>query len=82
MSFPHGLRKTNPTILALPVGTFIPLLKNQGTVGSFGNIYESIENLSITYLQLNMDKETLLKPKVHISGGTITGTGVSLNAKR
>jgi hypothetical protein len=38
-------------ILALPVGTFIPLLKNQGTVGSFGNIYESIENLSITYLQ-------------------------------
>ena len=65
-------------ILALPVGTFIPLLKNQGTVGSFGNIYESIENLSITYLQPNVDKETLLKPKVYIPGGTSAGTGVSL----
>ena len=57
-------------ILALPIGTFISLLKNQGAVGSFGNIYESIENLSTTYLQPNFNKETLLKPKVHISGGT------------
>ncbi len=57
-------------ILALPIGTFISLLKNQGAVGSFGNIYESIENLSTTFLQPNFNKETLLKPKVHISGGT------------
>ncbi|KAF3950795.1 hypothetical protein CMV_023493 [Castanea mollissima] len=56
-------------ILALPVGTFIALLTKQGMVGSLGNIYESIENLNITYLQPNLNKETLLKPKVHIPGG-------------
>ncbi|KAL4621260.1 hypothetical protein ACB092_06G215100 [Castanea dentata] len=57
-------------ILCLPLGTIIPLLKKQGMVGSFGNIYDSIENLSTTYLQPNVNKETLLKHKVHISGGT------------
>ncbi|KAK4579053.1 hypothetical protein RGQ29_028927 [Quercus rubra] len=62
-------------ILALPVGTFIALLTKQGMVGSLGNIYESVENLNITYLQPNLNKETLLKPKVHISGA---GTGVPL----
>ncbi|KAM4104567.1 hypothetical protein ACJW30_06G168100 [Castanea mollissima] len=62
-------------ILALPVGTFIALLTKRGMVGSLGNIYESIENLNITYLQPNLNKETLLKPKVHIPGG---GTGVPL----
>ena len=62
-------------ILALPVGTFIPLLKKQGMVGSLGSIYESIECLSTTYLQPKLNKETLLKPKVNFSGG---GTGVPL----
>ena len=62
-------------ILALPVGTFIPLLKKQGMVGSLGSIYESIESLSTTYLQPKLNKETLLKPKVNFSGG---GTGVPL----
>ncbi|KAK7849095.1 uncharacterized protein LOC112011738 [Quercus suber] len=62
-------------ILALPVGTFIALLTKQGMVGSLGNIYESIENLSTNYLRPNVNKETLLKPIVHISGG---GTGVPL----
>ena len=57
-------------ILALPVGTIISLLKKQGTVGSFEKIYESFENLGTTYLQPNVNKETLLKPKVHTSGGT------------
>ncbi|KAK4579052.1 hypothetical protein RGQ29_028926 [Quercus rubra] len=62
-------------ILSLPVGTFITILTKQGMVGSLGNIYESIENINITYLQPNLNKETLLKSKVHISGG---GTGVTL----
>ena len=57
-------------ILRLPLGTIIPLLKNQGTVGSFGSIYDSIEKLSTTYLQPNVNKETLLKHKVHISSTT------------
>ncbi|XP_030932869.1 uncharacterized protein LOC115958579 [Quercus lobata] len=64
-------------ILALPVGTFIALLTKQGMVGSLGNIYESIENLSTTYLRPNVNKETLLKPKVQISGGS-TVPGVPL----
>ncbi|XP_050250338.1 uncharacterized protein LOC126697398 isoform X1 [Quercus robur] len=62
-------------ILSLPVGTFITILTKQGMVGSLGNIYESIENINITCLQPNLNKETLLKSKVHISGG---GTGVTL----
>ena len=55
-------------ILALPVGTFIPLL-NQEMVGSLGNIYDSIQNISPTYLKPNV-KDSLLTPKVYISGGT------------
>ncbi|KAL0003011.1 hypothetical protein SO802_016792 [Lithocarpus litseifolius] len=62
-------------ILSLPVGTFITILTKKGMVGSLGNIYESIENINITYFQPNLNKETLLKSKVHISGG---GTGVTL----
>ena len=40
-------------ILALPVGTFIPLLKKQGMVGSLGSIYESIESFSIYILSIS-----------------------------
>uniref|UniRef100_A0A7N2MFH2 Uncharacterized protein n=1 Tax=Quercus lobata TaxID=97700 RepID=A0A7N2MFH2_QUELO len=46
-------------------------------VGSFGNIYHSIDNLGTVYLQPNVNKETLLKPKLHISGG---GSGVPLKS--
>ena len=71
-------------ILALPLGTFIPLIEKQGMVpGSFGNIYESIDNLSsINCLQSKVDKETLLKAKVDISddGGT-TNNEVPLQLK-
>ncbi|XP_075672031.1 uncharacterized protein LOC142641476 [Castanea sativa] len=63
-------------ILALPVGTFIPLFEKQGMQGSFGNIFESIENLGSIYLQPSVNKEILLKPKVHISGGG--GSGLPL----
>ncbi|XP_030931948.1 uncharacterized protein LOC115957766 [Quercus lobata] len=55
-------------ILALPVGTFIPLL-NQEMEGSLGNIYDSIQNISPTYLKPNV-KDSLLTPKVYISGDT------------
>ena len=65
------------SILALPLGTFIPLFEKQGMVGSFGNIYHSIDNLGTVYLQPNVNKETLLKPILHISGG---GSGVPLKS--
>ena len=60
-------------ILALPIWTFIPLFEKQGMQGSFKNIFESIENLGSIYLQPSVNKEILLKPKVHISGGGGSG---------
>ncbi|XP_050250345.1 uncharacterized protein LOC126697402 isoform X1 [Quercus robur] len=68
------------SILELPLGTFIPLFEKQGMVGSFGNIYHSIDNLGTVYLQPNVNKETLLKPKLHISGGGGGGSGVPLKS--
>ena len=62
--------------LALPIGTFVPLFEKQGIQGSFGNIYESIENLGSINLQPGVSKDTLLKPNVHISDGG--GTGLPL----
>ncbi|KAF3957789.1 hypothetical protein CMV_017227 [Castanea mollissima] len=56
-------------ILALPAGTFITLL-NQEMVGSLGNIYDSIENLSTSYLRPNVTKDSLLKPRAYFSAGT------------
>ncbi|XP_050250351.1 uncharacterized protein LOC126697403 isoform X4 [Quercus robur] len=63
-------------ILVFPVGSYIPLLKKQEIVGSFHNIYKSIENLSSAYLQPNVKKETILNPKVHIAD--VTGDDVPL----
>ncbi|KAL0002999.1 hypothetical protein SO802_016780 [Lithocarpus litseifolius] len=55
-------------ILALPIGTFVPLL-NQEMVGGLGNIYDSIVNISSDYLKPNV-RDFLLTPKVYISSGT------------
>ncbi|KAK4579025.1 hypothetical protein RGQ29_028905, partial [Quercus rubra] len=59
------------TILGLPVGTVIRLLRSQGMVGCLQNLYESIENLSDSYLQPAQNKSTLLMPIVHINGGVV-----------
>ncbi|KAM1028636.1 hypothetical protein EV1_040864 [Malus domestica] len=56
------------TLLSLPVGTVIRLLAKHGMVGSLGKLYESVETLSDTYMQPNLDKDTLLKPKPAIGG--------------
>uniref|UniRef100_A0A2N9HCW7 DUF674 domain-containing protein n=1 Tax=Fagus sylvatica TaxID=28930 RepID=A0A2N9HCW7_FAGSY len=56
-------------ILSLPVATFIPLL-NEEMVGSLGNIYDSIANLSTTYLRPNVKKDSLLKPIAYFPAGT------------
>ncbi|GMN57313.1 hypothetical protein TIFTF001_026425 [Ficus carica] len=61
------------TLLSLPLGTIIRLLStNIGMVGSIGKLYESFENLSDTYIQPNVDKDTLLNPKSPIIGGSST----------
>ncbi|CAM8957918.1 unnamed protein product [Rhodiola kirilowii] len=49
-------------LLNLPVATVILLLTTGGMVGSFGNIYKSVENLNDTYMQPNKDKQSLLRP--------------------
>lgn len=51
-------------IMALPVGTIIRLLSKQEMVGCLGNLYESIEKLSDTYILSTANKEALMKPMV------------------
>ncbi|KAG5533320.1 hypothetical protein RHGRI_027495 [Rhododendron griersonianum] len=52
------------TLLSLPAGTVVRLLTAKSMVGCLGNLYDSVENLSDTYMQPNQRKEVLLKPKV------------------
>ncbi|XP_058181397.1 uncharacterized protein LOC131299842 [Rhododendron vialii] len=54
------------TLLSLPIGTVVRLLTAKSLVGSLGNLYDSVDNLSDTYMQPNQKKEVLLKPKVAI----------------
>lgn len=61
------------TLLSLPIGTVIRLLSKDGMVGSLGKLYESVENLSDTYTQPNLDKDILLKPKASVDGPNILG---------
>ncbi|XP_054788017.1 uncharacterized protein LOC129293915 [Prosopis cineraria] len=54
----------------LPIGTVTKLLTKTNMVGSLGKLYESIENLSNTYLlQQKQGKDILLKPKALIPPG-------------
>lgn len=56
------------SILALPIGTVTSLLKkNEGTVGSLGTLYKSIESLSNSYTVSDHSKEAVLHPKVALS---------------
>ena len=57
------------TLLSLPVCTVIRLLSKNGMVGTLGKLYNSVENLSETYIQPNVSKDTLLKPKLLIGSG-------------
>ncbi|GKU91861.1 hypothetical protein SLEP1_g5675 [Rubroshorea leprosula] len=64
------------SLLSLPMATVIRTLSKQGMVGSLGvgslgDLYESIENLSESYLQTSDAKDALLKPDVHTSGAAL-----------
>ncbi|PQQ08543.1 uncharacterized protein Pyn_06326 [Prunus yedoensis var. nudiflora] len=60
------------TLLSLHFATVTRLLlSNGGMVGFLGKLYESLENLSDTDMQHNLNKESLLKPKTTISGANI-----------
>ncbi|GMI80678.1 hypothetical protein like AT3G09110 [Hibiscus trionum] len=51
-------------ILSLPTGAVTRLLTKQEMVGSLGNLYDSLENMSDTYIQPSANKDTLLNPVV------------------
>ncbi|VFQ62903.1 unnamed protein product [Cuscuta campestris] len=53
-------------IMSLPVGTVIKLVTQKAMVGSLGNLYGSIADLSDTFLQPGTDKDTLLNPKMPV----------------
>ncbi|KAK2633776.1 hypothetical protein Ddye_028568 [Dipteronia dyeriana] len=54
-------------LLSLPIGTVIKLLKNENTLGSIDNLYESLENMDASYLQPNHNKDQLLNTNVTAS---------------
>ncbi|KAF7133000.1 hypothetical protein RHSIM_Rhsim09G0161000 [Rhododendron simsii] len=54
------------TLLSLPIGTVVRLLTAKSMVGCLGNLYDSVDNLSDTYMHPNQSKEVLLKPKVAV----------------
>ncbi|KAF8397550.1 hypothetical protein HHK36_016468 [Tetracentron sinense] len=51
------------SLLSLPLGTVVRLHKSHGMEGCLPNLYESVENLSNTYMQPNQNKDCLLNPK-------------------
>ncbi|TKY45508.1 tyrosine/DOPA decarboxylase [Spatholobus suberectus] len=56
----------------LPLSTVIRLLNKNGMVGSLGNLYQSVENMSETYMQPDQCKNALLKPRSPISSQQIS----------
>ncbi|KAB1217973.1 hypothetical protein CJ030_MR3G014617 [Morella rubra] len=59
-------------LLSLPIGSVIGLLSNQKMVGCIGNLYKSIEDLNVEYLQQpDQSKDLLLKPKSPTTAFTV-----------
>lgn len=50
------------TLLALPVAAVTKLLKNHSMVGCIGNLYDSVESLSDTFIHPGQAKNNLLNP--------------------
>ncbi|OMP02650.1 hypothetical protein COLO4_10931 [Corchorus olitorius] len=57
-------------ILLLPVGTVMGVLPKEDMAG-IGNLYDSLENLSDTYMQPTANKDTLLNPQVAVSNPAV-----------
>ncbi|XP_058768827.1 uncharacterized protein LOC131642616 [Vicia villosa] len=57
-------------LLRIPVGTVVKLLTKNEMVGSIGNLYNSVENMSENYMQIGQTKDVLLNPRTpsEISG--------------
>ncbi|EXB65333.1 hypothetical protein L484_025414 [Morus notabilis] len=68
------------SLLSLPIGTVIRILSTDGMLGSLGNLYQSFENLSETYIQPEAKKDTLLKPNLLVFEGAATLLALPDNA--
>ncbi|CAN1131047.1 hypothetical protein LINPERHAP2_LOCUS6171 [Linum perenne] len=61
------------TLLSFPLGTVIKLLSKTQMVGCLGNLYQSIEDLSDTFIQPSTNKDSVLNPKAPLcSNGSNT----------
>ncbi|XP_045818170.1 uncharacterized protein LOC123910919 [Trifolium pratense] len=60
-------------LLRLPVGAVVKLLNKNGMVGSLGNLYHSVENLSDNYMEQDQTKDVLLNPRAPVSSNEISG---------
>ncbi|KAK8967121.1 hypothetical protein KSP40_PGU020232 [Platanthera guangdongensis] len=49
------------SLLLLPLGSIIKFVPPRTTLGSFGKLYQSVENINDTYLVPNLNKSTLLQ---------------------
>ncbi|CAN1131027.1 hypothetical protein LINPERHAP2_LOCUS6164 [Linum perenne] len=64
------------TLLSFPLGTVIKLLSKNKMVGCLGNLYQSIEDMSDTFIESNSNKDTVLNPKAPFcmtTGGFVKG---------
>jgi hypothetical protein len=60
------------SIFTLPVGAVTRLLKDGGgMVGSLPSLYQSFENLTVTFVQPGKDKRSLLEPRVFMPGAKV-----------
>ncbi|WCJ19526.1 hypothetical protein M5689_001812 [Euphorbia peplus] len=51
------------SLMSLPLGKCVNLLTKNKMVGCIGNLYDSIESLSQTYIQSSQNVESILNPK-------------------
>ncbi|XP_065871682.1 uncharacterized protein [Euphorbia lathyris] len=51
------------SLMLLPLGTVVKLLKEDGMLGSLGDLFESIESLDDTYLQSSENIKSILNPE-------------------
>ncbi|CAN1130876.1 hypothetical protein LINPERHAP2_LOCUS6089 [Linum perenne] len=50
------------SFLSFPVGTLIRLLSKDQMLGCMGNLYQSVEDLDMTFMQPSTSKDSYLKP--------------------
>ncbi|KAH6791827.1 hypothetical protein C2S52_002304 [Perilla frutescens var. hirtella] len=58
-------------ILSLPVATVIRLLQGEEMVGSWPNLYQSIQDLNDNYIQSGKNKDTFLKPVAPVTSSSV-----------